>query len=121
MPIYCDTKNNWKLVKSIEDIKPTDIMPLRNIITEAKESFEYSKNKAFTNSIVIYSDFNVNMARYNIAGTGIDESVYITALEAFIYECNKILAAKNKARYKKLKYDIMGNWTQGQIILMIQK
>lgn len=120
MPIYCDLKKKYKIV-TIEDIKPKDILTLRKIINDAKISFDYNLDQSFTSSVETFSEYNLNMARFNILGTGLTEHEYIIRLDSFLAECNRLLHEKRISRFNNLKFDIMGSWTRGQIILMALK
>ena len=91
---------------------------LVKIINQAKQSFDYSNDEVFCRSIKVnQSDENYSyIAVYDKSKTGIDESTYIFRLEVLINEANLILS-KNK-KFENYKFDIMGYWTVGQIIIM---
>lgn len=119
MPIYGYGTNGapWSLAKSI---KPVDYYKLRNIFKKAKRSFQYSKSEMFVNNIKTFSEYNNNViAEYDSSKLGIEVAQYQYMLEKLIDEANRLLGESSKC--PSYKFDIMGNWTIGKVIIMEKK
>lgn len=120
MPIYGFNGTGMAPYSRVTDIKRDKLSKFVTILEKAKKEFMYSHDEIFCRNIELnlFCKDTSYVAKYNMFRTGIDESTYIFRLEALINEANVILA-KNK--YSNYRFDIMGSWTMGQIILMEMK
>lgn len=104
----------WKIA---EKVLPKNYYKLRDIFKKAKKSFEYSNADIFIKNIQVYSDYNnCTIATYDSSKLGIEVSQYQIMLEKLINEANNIL--NNYSNFKNYKFDIIGNWTIGKVIIM---
>lgn len=118
MPIYCNYGTTKAPYSRVTNLNYKDIMKLSKIIFEAKKSFMYKSDDVFCRSVEINLTSEPNkIATFNFFRTGIDDSAYIQRLEALINEAN-ILLVKNKKYANDYRFDIMGSWTYGEIIIM---
>lgn len=116
MPIYGfgTITAPWSLAKAV---KPKDYYKLRDIFKRAKKTFEYSNAELFIRNIKTCSEYNNNIiASYDSSKLGIDIAQYQIMLEKLVGYANKLLGESK--RFEKYKFDIMGNWTVGNIIIM---
>lgn len=120
MPIYTNKfigKNPWTVVKSLD--KKT-LIKLRKILKDAKVTFQYRNEFNFLNSVKDNEEMeSLYIASYDIRDTNIELYRYQTYLESLIKECNYILSSKYK--FKNYRYDILGNWDYGKIIILEKK
>lgn len=120
MPIYGYEfigGNPWVVVTSIER---KTLIKLRKVLKNAKTSFEYCKEIAFCKSVKDNEEMkDLYIASFDISGTNMDQYRYQTYVEALIRECNYLLSMNYK--YKKYKFDIIGQYYCGKIIIMEKK
>ena len=131
MPIYVEYKpknkdEEYEILGVNHDIHGKDfkyIIQLREIIQKAKTRFVYKSDSTFCNSIAITSGWNTNLANFNITRCRglIDESRYSLMMKDFIIACNEQLVESNKLQFQKSRFDIMGSWTGGEIVLLVPK
>lgn len=114
MPIYginfIKSCKSWCLYKrfSKDDFNDYIIRLIR-----AKNNFIYSEDQIFLSSIKTNTDYNKGyIASYDINLTRENTETYSTKLECLINYCNRELLNKN------FKFDIVGSWTVGRIIIM---
>ena len=84
----------------------------------------YKYEDEFNNSIEPYNiiDLCYNLASYDIKRTSLDDKTFIQCLEQLLIECNIRLDKSKFSRKKnKFRFDIMGNWTKGEIVILIKK
>lgn len=117
MPIYT-TIDNWEQVK---DLKQGEIFQFRKIINDAM-----SKNKdvsfMFKEGLTPNKDYREPyIYSYDINDTLMDRGEFVNNLERLIQYANQILAGSSMKYYQNYKFDIMGNWTEGRIILIKKK
>ena len=119
MPIYGYQlmENPWELEKNISEI---DLLKYIKIIKTAESEFPYKRDNSFLSSIH-YNLFNNGpyVAEYDFSKSGISDGSYIQQMFALINQANALLNKQYK--YQKIKFDIMGSWTIGRIIVMRQK
>ena len=142
MPIYTNklTSQQFKVVTKI-DIK--DFEKLLNTFKKAKETFPYKNKYYFLKSIEldeagkslefytlkatidylagtdlskIEDKFPYISKFYNDPRLNINEYNYIMMMESLINEANSLL--KKNSKYK---FDIVGSWTNGKVILLEKK
>lgn len=116
MPLY-----GYGLLRApwvLEDvIKRKDLVELIKVLRSAKRSFTYSQDKVFLSSI--NDNLKVEesyISSYDNSKTNLPVSTYQLRLEDLIYEANKLLIKSKK--FPNYKFDIMGSWTIGRIIIM---
>ena len=123
MPIYVNPKEDYKLPKT-GDLSFKEVVELKKIILQAKKSYMYKYEEEFNDSVEPYNiiDLCYNLASYDIKRTSLDDKTFIQCLEQLLVECN-IRLDKSKFNRKKNKFifDIMGNWTKGEIVILIKK
>jgi thymidine kinase len=121
MPIYIPTKDKYKIPEP-GFFSPKDIINIRNIVKLAKRTFPYNTDKEFCKAIDMYTTFSYNIAKYDIDSIVIPEANFIQELEALILQCNNLVKNDDmKFKYRKIKFDIMGSWTKGEIIVLVKK
>lgn len=109
----------WVLEKNITD---QTLYKLVNVVKTAKKSCTYHNNESFIRSIKDNFPRKENafyISTFDSSKTNIPTANYQVMLEDLIKKCNEILI-KNKI-FSKYKFDIMGNWTTGTIIIMVKK
>lgn len=112
MPIYGNYGvNNAPWVK-INEMATSELAKLMMIFKKAEK--KYSFDDVFLKSI-IYNDKmkQVYIATYDISKTNMNEFTYRTQLEGLIKYANEMIIKK-----KNIKFDIMGTWVTGKIIIM---
>ena len=118
MPIYTDI-NNWKLVPSL---RQGEILMFRDVIKKAmKDSkFDYRTDKDFLTSFSANSEYNEPyIYSYDISNSLLDRGQYAKELEDLIKVANYHLS-QSKKWYNKYKFDILGSYTVGKIIVLIR-
>lgn len=119
MPIYGYgvTKAPWTIET---EMKKKKLIKLKKIIIQARESFAYSHDQVFCNSIKCNLNLDeLYIASYDMSKTNMPVGNYQVELESLIQEANFILSKDNS--FKNHKFDIIGNWTMGKIIIMVKK
>ena len=142
MPIY-----NNKLIsqqyKIVTKISITDFEKLLNTFKKAKESFPYKNKYYFLKTIELdeagksLEFYNIKVTIDSLAGTNysniqdkfpfiskfyndprfkIDNYNYGLMMESLINQANSLLSKSSK-----YKYDIIGSWTNGKVILLEKK
>lgn len=123
MPVYVNPKEDYKLPKT-GDLSFKEVVELKKIILQAKKSYMYKYEEEFNDSVEPYNiiDLCYNLASYDIKRTSLDDKTFIQCLEQLLIECNIRLDKSKFGRKKnKFRFDIMGNWTKGEIVILIKK
>lgn len=123
MPIYANygvNKAPWTLKTSIPFKELNDLV---KIFLEARKTFAYKGDTAFLSTITPNTKLEeAYIARFDIGRSMIPEGIYMQNLEALINECNLSLETlKKKKKFPDYKYDIIGNWDSGKIIILEKK
>lgn len=117
MPIYTDKLNPWKVAQKLTY---KDLIKFQGILEKAKKEFFYKDDYTFCKSIQTnYKLDAVYVASYDYSKTGITLESYIIRLQYLINEANRQLSRITK--YNNYKFDIIGSWTIGKIIMMEKK
>lgn len=104
--IFCKTLTVKKLIKFINIFKSVET--------------EFKLDPVFLKSITYNSELKGPfIASYDLSKTNINAYIYQTNIEKLVSNANKILS-KNRS-YDNYKFDIMGTWTIGKIIVMEKK
>ena len=117
MPIYGYGTNGapWTICKQIS-IK----LFYKLSIEFKKVRIDNNLNQVFINSVIAEAnESDLSVATYDYSKTNMDVYTYQSNLEQLINEANKKIS-KNK-KYDNYKFDIMGNWTIGKVIIMQKK
>ena len=102
------------------ELKKETLVKLRKIIRSAKSSFDHSNDQVFCSSIKDNVDMiEPYIASYDMSKTNMSVALYQSYMESLVQEANFILSKKNK--FNNYKFDIMGNWQIGKIIIMKKK
>ena len=129
MPIYVNFKKpveEYEVLGIRHDVNGKDfkyIMKLRDMVDRARITFVYKSDSTFCNSISRAMGWNTNVANYDISRCRgmIDEARYSTMMREFITQCNVELIKSNKLQFKDTRFDIFGDWTRGEIVLLVPK
>ena len=129
MPIFMDYKketDEYEILGINHEINGKDfkyIQALRNMVGLASIHFVYKSDGVFCNSISKASKFNTNIANFDIGRCGgrYDEAHYSAMMREFINQCNTELEKSHKLQFKGSRFDILGGWTRGEIVLMVPK
>ena len=117
MPIYTDKLNPWKIAQKLSY---KDLIKFQGILEKAKKDFFYNTDYNFTKSIETnYKLDSIYVASYDYSKTGISLESYVVRLQYLINEANRQLGRISK--YNNYKFDIIGNWGIGRIIIMEKK
>lgn len=109
----------WSLAK---DVLPKNYYKLRDIFKKARKTFQYHNSDLFIKNIEICSEYNGNIiGTYDSSKLGIEASQYQLMLESLVLEANRILGESKNEKLAKYKFDIVGNWTIGKIVIMEKK
>lgn len=109
--------DNWKIIKVL---KQGEIFMYRDIIKKAlKDSkFEYRYDKDFISSLKPNKDYSEPyIYSYDISDTLLDRGQFVKELEDLLKVANYEMS-QSKKFYNKYKFDILGSWTTGQIVVM---
>ena len=124
MPIYMRPKEEYKLPEP-GDLKFKDIVKFKEILMKAKRSYMYKDEEEFNNSVQLYNivDLSYDIATYDIQRTSLDDKSFIANLEQLLITSNDLLRRSPYGRSNRgyFRFDIMGNWTKGHIVILIQK
>ena len=118
MPIYTNT-DSWKVVNNL---RQGEIFMFRDILRKAMKNskFAYKHDKDFIGSLEPNTNYNEPyIYSYNIADSLLDRGQYIKELENLIKVANFDMS-QSKKYYNKYKFDILGTWTEGKIIIMMR-
>lgn len=118
MPIYGFGVSGAPWTRCVEMKKET-LAKFIEIFNKAKKPYQV-KNPAFYSSIKNNTQLvELYIASYDISKSNIPVGLYDNYLETLIQEANLLLSSKKK--YNNYKFDIMGNWEMGKVILMEKK
>lgn len=144
MPIYTDKLQSQQF-KVVTKIGVKDFEKLLNIFKKAKETFPYKNKYYFLSSIELdeagkslefyelkftidylagtnYADikdkFPFISKFYNDPKLNINDYNYILMMESLIAKSNELL---RRSKYKNYKFDIVGSWTNGKVIILEEK
>lgn len=129
MPIYANYKSDkeeFEILGIRHNINGKDfkyIMALRKMIENARDNFLYKSESNFCSSISREVGWNTNLANFDISRCKgrVDEARYISMMREFIVQCNTELAKNTNIRFVNARFDILGGWTRGEIVLLIPK
>lgn len=109
--------DNWKVLKTL---KQGEIFMYRDVIRKALKNskFEYRYDKDFISSLKPNKDYSdPYIYSYDISDTLLDRGQFVKELEDLLKVANYEMS-QSKKFYNKYKFDILGSWTTGQIIVM---
>lgn len=109
--------DNWKILKVL---KQGEIFMYRDVIKKAlKDSkFEYRYDKDFISSLKPNKDYSEPyIYSYDISDTLLDRGQFVKELEDLLKVANYEMS-QSKKFYNKYKFDILGSWTTGRIVVM---
>ena len=118
MPIYASglISAPWSVCK---EIKRDKFIKMRKVFIQARHAFKYYNDTVFLSSIESNNKMEeCFIASYDYSKTGMSLEVYYTRMEELIAECNRTLIKKKVTNYK---FDIVGSWSIGKIVLMEKK
>lgn len=126
MPIYARYKEDEYKLPKAGDLKFKDVVKLKEIISTAKSRYLYKEDYEFNSNIQFYNiiDLSYNLATYDINRTSLDDKSFISHLEQLLIECNNMAKTSRYFKYSRhldIRFDIIGNWTKGEIIVLIKK
>lgn len=117
MPIYAFglVSAPWVICKSIDVKKLVEFIKIFKKVEK-----EFKSNEYFIKSITYNTKLdNCYIAKYDSSKTNIETYHYQQNIESMINKANEILSKKHS--YDNYKFDIMGTWVNGRIIIMEKK
>jgi hypothetical protein len=120
MPIidYSLRPNNWELMSNLTQ---RDIFIFRQFIFDAKKEFDYKNDKDLLKTISPNTDYTKPYIYEFDSSLAVPyDNTYIPKLQNLIEKANKIMYDQVK-ELKKYKFDILGTWDRGYIIVMRDK
>lgn len=120
MPIFNFkiSQGNWKIVSTVNR---KDFYKLIKIFKSSYNSFAFKDDKmltAFRKSFTQFEDYEKGIFSYDCNKTGINPYTYQLMLDAMINETNYYLSLPKNAKFKDYKFDIVGDFNVGRVILM---
>lgn len=101
------------------DLSIKELSKYKDILVKAKKQFQYSHDNVFCNSIKLNHKYKKKfIAEFDMGSTNMQIGAYQMYLEYLIAEANRILRKKNK---NNVRFDVIGSYTSGYIIIMKKK
>lgn len=119
MPIYNSplAKAPWVVVKKMEKKR---LKKYIDVFKDSMKSFPGRRDFTFLSSIDVNASLTkCYIAEYDIHKTAHAVGDYQNKLESLVREANNQLNKHSKL--KDIKFDIIGNWTYGKVILIEKK
>ena len=114
MPIYT-TVDNWEQVKGL---RQGEIFQFRKIIKDAL-SKNKELNSMFQQGLTPNTDYREPyIYSYDINDSLLDRGTFVNDLEGLIQTANQLLTKDSRKYYANYRFDIVGSWTVGKIILI---
>ena len=123
MPIFNFkiAQGNWKIAK---ECNKKDFYKLIKIFKSAYKTFAFKDDKLlkqFRYSFKQYESYENGFFEYDFNNSKIDAFTYQLMLDSLIKEANYYLSLNKNAKYKKYKFDIIGDFTIGRVALMTKE
>lgn len=106
------------------DLTTTQIADFIKVLNRARTEYEYKDNTRFWTTIHINLGMEASyIATYDIAKSSIPFASYKYILEALLDRCNYILINDKRLvkKYRNYKFDVIGTWEDGKIIMTSKK
>lgn len=112
--------DNWELYT---DLNRGELFMFRKFVFDAKKSFKYKKDKDFIATLEPNTDYSKPYLYTYDSTRGDKDLEYSDKLQNLVEEANKILFKefKNNKDMKGYRIDIMGNWSNGSIVILQSK
>ena len=109
---------SWSINTKLNTNQLSDFV---KVLNRALHEFDYKDHTEFTHTIHLNITLNgYHIANYDAAKCILSFVQYKEMLESLIYKANYILITEKKyaKKYKNYKFDVTGNWDDGQIIII---
>jgi len=109
---------SWSINTKLSTNQMSDFV---KVLNKALHEFEFSDHKEFTNTIHLNLSLDgYHIAKYDAAKCILSFVQYKGMLEALIEKANYILIVEHKyaKKYKNYKFDVTGNWDDGEVIII---
>ena len=108
----------WTIDRKLTTNRLADFV---KVLNRALHEFEFSEHTEFTHTIHLNTTLvGSNIATYDAAKCILSFVQYKAMLEALIDKANYILIVDKKytKKYRNHKFDVTGNWDDGEIIII---